>query len=330
MNKRVRIIIPVVLVVAAIAIWFFAFNNSRTDGKLRVSGTVEATEARLGFPVPGRIEAIKVDEGDPVKAGDELAMMDRAEATARRQQAQAQVDAARAALDELESGTRAEEIARARAANDAAEDQLNDVRRDLERANELFAGGAISKEALDKKQTAFDVAQSRYTEAAEFLRQLKTGPRAEKIAAQRAMVAQAEAQVAAAEATLANMVIRTPFDGVVTVRHFEPGEIVPAGSAVLTVQDNADRWVRIYVPENRIGALRLGSPATITSDSYEDKTYPGTVSFVATEAEFTPKTVQTTEERVRLVYLVKVRIAADESFDLKAGMPADVEVELAE
>ncbi len=330
MNKKHRLVIPVVLVVVAVVVWYFVFDNSENNGLLRASGTVEATEARLGFPVPGRIDMVFVREGDLVRAGAELAVLDRAETTARYRQAQAQVKVTRAVLAELESGARAEEIARARAARDAAGEQLNAAHRDLERTKELYGGGAVSKETLDKQQTAFDVARNRHTEAAEFLRQLESGPRAEKIAAQRAVVEQAKAQVSVIEASLAKMTIRAPFDGIITVRHFEPGEIVPAGSAVLTIQDRQNRWVRIYVPENRIGALRLGSPATISTDSYENKTYAGKVIFIATAAEFTPKTVQTAEERVRLVYRVKVRVLDDSSYDLKAGMPADVELELAE
>ncbi len=329
MNKKRRIVIPVGLVIIALIIWFTVFHHADDEKVLPLSGTVEATEARLGFPVPGRVEIVFVREGDAVKAGAELAALDRAEAIARLRQARGQAGAARALLDELKSGARTEEIGRARAAHDAAFEQQNDAQRDLERSRELFAGGAISKEVLDKRQTAYDIAHNRYTEATEFLRQLESGPRVEKIAAQQSMAEQAEAQVAAAEAALANMVIRAPFDGVITVRHFEPGEIVPAGSAVLTMQDRDNRWVRTYVPENKIGTLQLGASATISTDSYDNKTYAGKVVFIATKAEFTPKTVQTTEERVRLVYLVKVQITDDPAYDLKAGMPADVELELA-
>jgi HlyD family secretion protein len=141
-------------------------------------------------------------------------------------------------------------------------------------------------------------------------------------------VAQADATVAAIDATLARMVVQAPFAGVVTVRHREPGEIVPSGSPVLTVLDPSDRWVRIYVPEPRLGAVALGARATITSDTYPDRSYEGRVQFIASEAEFTPKTVQTTEERVKLVYAVKVAVTADSAFELKPGMPADVRLEL--
>ncbi|HEX9944680.1 MAG TPA: HlyD family efflux transporter periplasmic adaptor subunit, partial [Thermoanaerobaculia bacterium] len=121
-----------------------------------------------------------------------------------------------------------------------------------------------------------------------------------------------------------NLAVTAPFDGLVTVRHRQPGEIVPAGSPVLTLIDPADRWVRIYIKEDRVGSVRLGSRAAISSDTYPGKTYTGEVAFIASEAEFTPKNVQTTEERVKLVYAVKVRILGDPGYELKPGLPADV------
>jgi hypothetical protein len=113
----------------------------------------------------------------------------------------------------------------------------------------------------------------------------------------------------------------------VTVRHREPGEIVPAGSPVVTLIDPKDRWVRIYVKEDRVGSVRLGGRAAITSDTYPGKAYSGQVAFIASEAEFTPKNVQTKEERVKLVYAIKVRITGDPGFELKPGLPADVRLE---
>jgi HlyD family secretion protein len=114
------------------------------------------------------------------------------------------------------------------------------------------------------------------------------------------------------------------------VRHREPGEIVSPGAAVLTLMNADDRWVRIYVPANRIGAVRMGMRVSITSDTFPEKTYPGDVVFIASQAEFTPKSVQTTEERVRLVYAVKIRILDDPDLELKPGMPADVRLEFPE
>lgn len=321
------IIIPVFLI-AAFLVWFFGFRGDGLGRTLTASGTIEATEARLGFQAAGRIDSIFVHEGDEVTAGERLALLDQSEILAQRDQAKAQVAAAQALLTELESGFRSEEIAQARAANRAAEQQFLDAERDLKRAQTLFDGGAVSQEILDKAQTRYDVAQSQAKQASEQLRLVESGPRGEKIAAQRAQFEQAEAGLRSAEAALAYTVVRTDFSGVVTTRHREPGEIVAPGQPVLTVMNRDDRWIRVYIPENRLGALHLGQSVTVTSDTYPDKTYRGKVTYIASEAEFTPKTVQTAEERVKLVYAVKIRVSDDPNYELKPGMPADVRIAL--
>jgi HlyD family secretion protein len=211
-----------------------------------------------------------------------------------------------------------------RAALRQAEERLEDALRDRDRTRILFQGGAISQEALDKAETAFEIAGSAVDQARQRVRLLEEGMRAERIAAQRAALEQAEAALAQVEAALENAVITVPFDGVVTLRHREPGETVSPGIPVLTIMDPTDRWVRIYIREDRIGEVSLGQTATISSDTYPDRRYDGNVVFIASEAEFTPRNVQTTEERVRLVYAVKVRITGDPSHELKAGIPADV------
>jgi HlyD family secretion protein len=326
-KQRLIPILAFAVIIMGAGLWFAVNRQDQSHQSLIASGTVEATEAQLGFSVPGRIENIMVHEGEPVKTGVELAYLDRAETTARRQQAVAQVIAARAQLQELERGFRREEVAQGRSALAAAVERLNDARRDLERTQQLYEGGAVSQEAYDKARVAYDVAKSQHEQAQEQLKILETGPRQEKIEAQRAQLSQAEAAVRTIDAILANMVIRVPFDGFVTVRHRELGEIVSAGSPILTIMNPDDRWVRIYIPENRIGAVHLGQSAVITTDTYPTKVYQGKVIFIATEAEFTPKTVQTTEERVKLVYAVKVRVTEDPTYDLKPGMPADVRLE---
>ena len=328
MKPNPRVIVPLLVVVVAALIVVPILRRAGERGRLTASGTVEATEAQLGFQVPGRIDSIRVREGDSVRAGEPLASLDRVEATARRQQSAAQLAGAHALLEEMERGARSEELAQARAGRDAAQQRLEDAQRDFDRSQELIRTQVVSQQVFDKAKTTLDVARSQYQQADEQYRLVATGPRRERIAAQRAAVAQAEAALRAADAGLANMVIRAPFDGVVTVRHREPGEIVGAGSAVVSLMDRTDRWVRIYVSEARIGAVRTGQAASITSDTFKGRTYPGEVVYLSSEAEFTPKNVQTAEERVKLVYAVKVRITGDTAFELKPGMPADVRLTL--
>jgi HlyD family secretion protein len=312
------------LILAAVLAWI-AFSPSRpTEYRLVASGTVEATEADLGFPVPGRIAALSVREGDRVAAGAELARLDAAELTARRELAAAQVDAARAQLAELRRGGRSEELLQARSALAAAASRAEDARRVLERSERLEHDGAISPEALDHARTAHEVARSQWEQARQQLRIVETGARPERIAAQEAQVRQADALLAQADALLDHAVIRAPFGGVVAVRHRHPGETVSPGAPVVTLRDDGDRWVRVYVREDRLGALALGQPARIrAAGSATD--FAGTVSFIAGQAEFTPRNVQTPEDRVRLVYMVKVSLTGDDAGDLKAGLPADVE-----
>ena len=328
MNAKRRIpIVLAVIIVSILVLRFVVFRSTDDASVIVASGTVEATEADLGFQIPGRIEQIDALEGDAVTRSSELAWLDRTELQARKVAAEAHVDAARAFLRELESGSRSEEIAQARSALAAAEQNLTNATRDFERTTRLHEGGAVSRQVLDHQETALELAQAEYDRTREQLQIVETGPRVERIAAQRAIVAQARASAAQIDAALDNAMIVAPFDGLVTVRHREPGEVVPAGAPVITIINPADRWVRIYVRQDQVGRVKIGQDVTITADSYRDREYEGRVIFIASEAEFTPRNVQTTAERVKLVYRVKVKITGDESFDLKPGLAADVRFE---
>jgi HlyD family secretion protein len=328
MSKKQRIILGVVLLlVVAVVLRLTLFSDGHGDSVIVASGTVEAAEADLGFQIPGRIESIAVREGDAVDSSAVLASLDRTELNARLEAAEASVAAARAALSEVQTGFRSEEIAQGRAALSVADDRLASAKRDLERAERLFEGGAVSRQALDHQRTAFQMAEAEQESAAERLQILETGPRSERIAVQRAQLLGAEAQVKQIEAALENALVRAPFAGTVSVKHREPGEIVQPGLPVLSVLNPDDRWVRIYVREDQVGRISVGQEVAVTADSYEDRTYRGRVIFIASEAEFTPRNVQTAAERVKLVYRVKVQITEDPSYDLKPGLAADVRIE---
>jgi HlyD family secretion protein len=324
--NRTRIIVVVAVVAAALAVYFTVLRKPGAPGDFIASGTVEATDAALGFQMPGRVERVGPHEGDRVRAGEELATLDRTELEARRAEAAAQLANARATLADLQAGTRPEDLAQAREALRAATDRQADAQRDFDRTQKLFQGGAVAQEMLDKSKLALDVATSQRNQADQQLKLLELGPRQDRVTAERAMVSVADAAVRQADASLANAIIKAPFDGVVSVRDREPGETVGAGAPVLTIINLNDRWIRIYVREDQIGAVHLGQAATITSDTYANRTYTGAVSFISSEAEFTPRNVQTTEERVKLVYAVKVRIVGDSTNDLKPGIPADVKL----
>lgn len=299
-------------------------DRGRDTTGIEASGTVEATEADLGFQLGGRIAAVSVREGDRVDSGAVLARLDLRETEARHQQARALLLAQRARLQEMERGSRPAEVAQAEAAVRAAERQRLEADAVATRSRNLFRGEVLSREQLDQAETALEVATERERQAREQLTLLRQGPRSEQIAAQRAQVAAAEAALAQAEALLGFGEVRAPFSGIVTRRHRQPGEIVAVGIPVVTLMDPADRWVRIYVREDRIGRVSLEQPAVIRTDSYADSTFRGRVRHVASQAEFTPRNVQTAEERLKLVYAVNVAVDDDPGLALKPGMPADV------
>jgi HlyD family secretion protein len=324
MNAK-RVVPPVLLVAAVVvAAWFVLSRDGSATDAMTASGTVEATEADVGFQAGGRIATLLVAEGDAVTAGQELARLDAAELDARRAAALAQQDGAQALLAELEQGARPQESRQAQAAEAVARERMEEAARALERTRALEAGGAVSREALDHAQSAYDVARSVHVQAREQLDLVQRGPRTERVAAQRAVVRQAAAAVAQADAALANSVLKAPFDGVVTVRHRQLGETVSPGAPVVTVMNPAERWVRIYVREDIVGRVSVGQAATIRSDSHGEREVRGRVTNIASRAEFTPRNVQTAEERVKLVYAVRVAILDDAAQLLKPGVPADV------
>jgi HlyD family secretion protein len=316
----------IVLVLAAVAAvtWLVLRGRSAEEDAVRASGTVEATDADLGFQTGGRVLTIDVAEGDAVAAGVELARLDTRELEAVLAGARAQLDATEARLAELEGGARPQEVLTSEAAARAAGARAEEARLERDRAATLLAGGAISQQAFDRSASALEVAEAAREQAEEQLALIEEGPRSETIRGQRAAVLQARANVARAEAALTAAVVVAPFPGVVTIRHREPGEAVTPGAPVVTLLAPDDRWVRIYVREDQMGRIRLGSRAEIVTDTYPDRTYGGEVVFIGSEAEFTPRNVQTAEERIKLVYPVKVRISSDPDFALKPGIPVDV------
>lgn len=308
---------------AFVVVWLPGCRGPASE-VIEASGTIETTEADLGFQVGGRIDSILVREGDRVADGQRLAVLDRREVLARRDAAAANTIVQRSRLLELERGFRREEVEQARAALRAAQQRVSDAERDRTRIRNLFEGGAVSRQVLDDQETALALAVAERDRLEQQLQLLERGARPEQVSAQRALVVQAEASLSQVEATLVQAEVRAPFPGTVTRRQREPGEVIAAGSPVVTIADPSDRWVRIYVREDEIGRVRLGQAAEIRIDAFPDRAYGGEVTFIADEAEFTPRNVQTREERVKLVYRVKVRVVGDTAQDLKSGVPADV------
>jgi len=310
--------------IVAVASWRFGPWSVTPDaGTVMASGTIDATEVAVSFRMPGILQARPVDEGSIVRMGQVLAELDPREMIARVHSAKAAEQTALARLKDLEQGYRPEEIAEARAQVELARASREFLEEEAARSEALFATGALSRQRRDKDATAAIVAREQHRAAQERLRLLQAGYREETVNAARAQLAEAQAALAAANVDLEDLQAKSTIDGTVTRKHAEPGETLAAGRPVLTVTDLAQPWVRVYIPEHQIGRVRVGAAASIAVDTFPDRKFDGRVSYVASQAEFTPKNVQTQEERVKLVFAVNVT-ADNPDGVLKPGMPADV------
>jgi HlyD family secretion protein len=311
------------LVGAALLFGACSRNNGVHAGDLVLSGNIEVTDAQLGFKVAGRVAERLVSEGDRVKADQLVACLDDAEQKEQVALRRAELAGVEAALAELEAGSRPQEIAASDATLRSAEADRDRARLDFARQQELLGKEAISNREFESAQAQLKGAEARAVEAAERTKLVKEGPRAETIRQARARLDQARAALALAETQLENTRLLSPLSGVVLSHNIEPGEYVSPGTPVITVADIAHMWVRAYLNQTDLGRIRHGQKVTVRTDTFPDKSYEGTISFIASEAEFTPKTVQTPKERVKLVFRIKVDVANPKD-ELKSGMPADV------
>lgn len=327
MKKNVFLIILVLIIVGIVITVAQILKKQKDNGVMILSGNVEVTESNIGFKMPGRVAERLVDEGDKVKTGDLLARLDSAEVASLVLQSRALLEEATMKLAELSAGSRYQEIEGAKAQMNAQEAELEKVKKDYERSEILYKNGAISLSRFDAARSAYDARIALHRNALETLSLVREGPRKEEISIAGQRVKQARAALAASEERLRDTMIYAPSNGIVLRKHVEAGETVASGMPVVTIGDLEYPWIKVYVKEDRLGQIRLGQKAEVMVDTFRGKSYEGTVTFISSEAEFTPKNVQTQEERVKLVFGVKVRVK-NINDELKPGMPADVRIEL--
>ena len=307
------------------------------DGPLRASGYVEATEVRVAAEVGGRILQLPVEEGDRVAAGAVVAQLDTSDVDLALQRAAAERAQAVAQLRLLQAGARAEDVRQARAQADsaradhaAAESELRSAAADLSRFEALLASNAGSRKQRDDAATRREVAAARVEAARERVRaadeqvaRLRAGARREEVAAADARVAAVDAQIAALNKSRADAVVRAPVAGVVTSRLVDPGEIVAPRAPLLVVTDLDRAWANVYVDEPIVPRLTLGQTIPLVTDAQQR--VEGKITFISPKAEFTPRNVQTAEERTKLVYRIKVTTDNRQGI-LKSGMPVEAEI----
>ena len=390
MKKKI-LVIAAVGILGGIILFYQLWENQGNQRKsIPVSGNIEATTVDVSFKIAGKVEKLLIEEGDLVKEGQIIAVLEHKDLLAQKaraqttleaaqsripalqkniefqdkssnqeiSQAEAAVKAAEFRLQQLVTGSRPQEIQAAKAEVDQTQADVEKRKADMERAQKLNERQFISAQDWDAARTAYEMSLASYRKAKEQYALVVEGPRKEEIETARAQLNQAQAslrlaktrkiqvdvlrreletaQVQVKEAASALEVIQTqigyctlyaPVSGIILVKNTEAGEFMVPGGAVVTLGDLEKPWLKAFINENDLGKVKLGQKVSVTTDSYPGKVYAGKITFISSEAEFTPKNVQTTKERVKLVYRIKVSLS-NPQYELKPGMPADGQIQL--
>jgi len=311
--------------------------TSPSDESFQASGTIEANEVHVGAEVGGKVVSVSVKEGDMVQKGQEIARIDDTILKWQVAQAEAAAEVAEARLGETKKGNRVEQIRLAEstagqmaALKAGSEAALAAAQDDYERIKNLFDQGAATQQQLDSAEaklamakSEYEATRSQYQAALEQEKLVKAGATSETVTAAEAAFKQAVAAWEALKVQWEKTKIAAPIGGIVTEKTVEIGETVNPGSTVAVITNLEDLWVEVFIGEADLGHVKLGGQAMIRVDAFPGKEFPGQVTYISHEAEFTPKNVQTKEERTNMVFKVKIGVA-NEDGSLKPGMPADV------
>lgn len=329
MKYKLSIFLLVLLTAGGIAVWSHPqwLGKRRVDTVLKLSGNIEAHESLVSFKVPGRIVELPVDEGMTMKPGELLARLDNDDY---RQQVAVDDAGERVRNRQLVlglAGSRVQDIEAARQSVVDAQADLDQKKKDFSRYEALYEKDEIAGQTRDQAATAVTRAQTTLERAEQIYNELVEGTRKEELDVDRSNVRQALQNLQMSRIRLSYTVLRSPFAGVVLGRQAELGEVVSPGTPIVTLADLDHIWLRVYLPETDLGKLCWGQEVDVRTDTYPGKVYRGRVSVIASDAEFTPKSVQTEQERVTLVYRVKVDVE-NPNHELKPGMPADAYIQV--
>lgn len=313
---------PIVAIPLVVAFVFAACSGPKKARGIEGSGTIEAREVAVASKVGGQVLEIRAEEGSPVKKGDILVLVDHEALDIQLRQAEAGVALAEAQLALLRKGARAEDVRQGEEALRQTGANLKVAVDDAGRMKELAARGSVTPKQKDDAEARLVVAQAQEASAKEALSKLRRLARPEEINAADARLAQAVAAADLLRKAIADCTVVSPVAGTVTRRPVEAGELVSPGTTVLTVSELDRVHVMLFVTEKELGRVRLGGEADVTIDAAPGRVFKGRVTFISPEAEFTPKNIQTKEDRVKLVFGVKVEIPNPDG-ELKPGLPAD-------
>lgn len=317
--------IQITLITLLLIITGCSSNNS--ENQLELSGTIETVSVTVSSKTAGQIVKLNASEGESVVIGDTLLVIDHENYELQKSQAEAALEAAEANYNLLINGARKEDLSNAEETLFQIKQNYETVYADFQRFKNLYEKKAITKKQFDEISAKYEITKSQLRQAEENLRKLKNFARPEELSAAKAKVNQAEASLNLIKKTISDCFVTAPTAGVVTNQLVEIGEMVVPQSSLFKISNLSNAEIYVYVQETDLGKLNLGDKAEIKIDTYPDKIYEGEITYISQEAEFTPKTIQTKDERTKLVFAVKVE-AANNNFELKPGLPADVKIYL--
>jgi membrane fusion protein YbhG len=327
MKKLFLVVLGGSALFGALYVYLGAAPDRATETTLKLSGNIEAHESVVSFKVPGRIVELPIEEGQYVTKGDLLARLDDDDYREQVHVDEATVRSREAELDLALAGSRIQEIKAAKQTLLDAQADLKLKEQDFRRRRALLSEQGVSQEDLDTAATELKRARATFERVKQNYDQIVEGTRKEQIAVNRANLQLARENLDMSRVKLSYTVLSAPTSGVILVRQAELGEVMAPGTPVVTIADLDHLWLRGYVNESDLGKIRWGQSATVHTDTFPDKTYSGRVSFISSEAEFTPKSVETHKERVTLVYRAKIDME-NPNHELKPGMPADAMIDL--
>lgn len=320
--KKTKLIVLIIL-----PLFIFGCSGDGRNSKIEATGTIESTNVTISSKTIGEIKMIIADEGKQVSAGDTILVIDHEALGYQLDQALAGEKIAQAQLALMLKGARTEDLKQAEEMMKQAEINFNLAKSDFERYAQLWENKSITQKQYEDISGRYQVSLAQLTSAKENYAKVKKIFRAEEIEQANANVAKAGAAVALLQKNIRDCYIISPIPGFVVNKFVEVGETVSPMSSLVKVSNLATVNLIIYVSEVELGKVKLGQQAEITIDAFPDKKYPGTVIFISPEAEFTPKNIQTKDERTKLVFAVKIQIANND-LELKPGMPADALITL--
>ncbi len=314
------------IIVAGIFAWRHSQDNVNVN-KLVLYGNVDIRQVQLAFKASERIETMLAHEGDRVEKGKLLATLDTSRFRENVELRKSELSAQQEVVKRLVSGSRPEEIDKARADFDAAKIDAGNAMRNAERLKRLASRHFVSEQQADNAATAANAAKARMNATGEVFKLALKGPRLEDIDAAKSILEADKAALALASLDLADANLYAPSNGIIEDRILEPGDMASPAKAVYTLALTNPVWVRAYVSESDLGKLKLGMAAEVSTDSYPGKRYRGWVGYISPSAEFTPKSVETPELRTSLSYQVRIFVCNSNN-ELRLGMPATASISL--